>query len=248
MKQPKDVLVTTTSTLSNINIVKYLKPVSAHLVAGTGFGSDFLASFTDLVGGRSNSYQKQLTRLYNDAIANLKVAAFEIGANCVLGLSIDMDEISGKGKAMFMLTATGTAVIIEEPAKPVKQSVSGVNLSNDGLELLKKKNNLIKEAREKKLVINSETWDFITDNQVYEVFSYVVDMISATLSKPENMHSNAEEGIQKRLLGYINALPENVRWETLSNRIESEKDPKTETVLFDIANSLQIVDWIRRFN
>lgn len=72
MKQPKDILVTTTSTLQEISILKYIKPVSAHLVAGTGFGNDLLASVTDVFGGRSSSYQKHLSTLYNDAIRQLR--------------------------------------------------------------------------------------------------------------------------------------------------------------------------------
>ena len=90
-----------------------MKPVSAHIVAGTNLFSDFFASFSDVFGGRSQTYQKQLSSLYNEAIERIKYAAFELGANCVVGLSIDMDEISGKGKSMFMLTAVGTAVVLE---------------------------------------------------------------------------------------------------------------------------------------
>jgi len=107
-------LVTTTNTLQGIEIKKYLKPVSAHVVAGTGFLSDFGASFTDIFGGRSGTYQRQLQSLYDDATNKLIQSAMQIGANCIIGLNIDMDEISGKGKAMFMITATGTAVIIEQ--------------------------------------------------------------------------------------------------------------------------------------
>jgi len=110
----KDVLVITTSSVEGLKIKRYLKPVSAHIVAGTNLFSDFLGGLTDVFGGRSQTYQKQLTSLYNEAIERIKFAAHEVGANCVMGLSIDMDEISGKGKAMFMLTAIGTAIILEK--------------------------------------------------------------------------------------------------------------------------------------
>jgi uncharacterized protein YbjQ (UPF0145 family) len=91
--------------------------------------SDIFASFSDLFGGRSQTYQNHLTSLYNEAIENIKFAAYEIGANCIVGLSIDMDEISGKGKSMIMLTAIGTAVIIEEDNsihKPIVQPFSNI--------------------------------------------------------------------------------------------------------------------------
>jgi uncharacterized protein YbjQ (UPF0145 family) len=95
MANPKDILVITTSSAEGLIIKKYLKPVSAHIVAGTNLFSDFLGGLTDVFGGRSSSYQKQLSSLYNEAIERIKYNAYEIGGNCVIGLSIDMDEISG---------------------------------------------------------------------------------------------------------------------------------------------------------
>lgn len=40
----------------------------------------------------------------------MKNQAQNIGADAIVGFSIDFDEITGKGKQMFMATATGTAV------------------------------------------------------------------------------------------------------------------------------------------
>src|SRR6476659_6915790 len=117
MMNPKDILVTTTSSVDGLKVKQYLKPIAAHIVAGTNLFSDFFASFSDVFGGRSQTYQKQLTSLYNEAIERLKITAYEIGANCIVGLSVDLDEISGKGKSMFMLTAIGTAVVLEETNK-----------------------------------------------------------------------------------------------------------------------------------
>lgn len=117
MTNPKDILVVTTSSVEGLTVQRYLKPVSAHVVAGTNLFNDFLGSLTDIFGGRSQTYQKQLASLYDEAIERIKYAAYEIGANCVVGLKIDMDEISGKGKSMFMLTAVGTAIIIEKKDK-----------------------------------------------------------------------------------------------------------------------------------
>jgi uncharacterized protein YbjQ (UPF0145 family) len=59
MANPKDILVITTSSADEIKVKKYLKPVSAHIVAGTNLFSDFLGGLTDLFGGRSQSYQKR---------------------------------------------------------------------------------------------------------------------------------------------------------------------------------------------
>jgi len=113
MNKMNNILVTTTNNLEGLKIKQYLKPLSAHVVAGTNFFSDFFASFSDVFGGRSGTYQRQLSSIYTEAIETLKQSAVEIGANAIIGMKVDLDEISGKGKSMFMITATGTAVIIE---------------------------------------------------------------------------------------------------------------------------------------
>ncbi|MEZ7515735.1 YbjQ family protein [Flavobacterium frigidarium] len=134
MANLKDILVLTTSNTQGLTIVKHLKPVSAHLVAGTNIFSDFLGGLTDVFGGRSNSYQKQLSSLYDEAIELIKFNTYEIGGNCIIGLSIDMDEISGKGKSMFMLTAIGTAVVIQDEDKKLENSKANEKLENVGVE------------------------------------------------------------------------------------------------------------------
>ncbi|RKY61170.1 MAG: hypothetical protein DRP96_03935 [Candidatus Neomarinimicrobiota bacterium] len=62
-----------------------------------------------------------------------------LGANCIVGFRIDHDEISDKGKSMFMVTATGTAVFINKMLKdqihPKKENILssidlGVKLKN----------------------------------------------------------------------------------------------------------------------
>jgi len=47
----------------------------------------------------------------------LKKEALLTGANAVIGVDLDYSEISGGGKSMLFLVASGTAVIIEPIAK-----------------------------------------------------------------------------------------------------------------------------------
>jgi len=179
MISTKEILVTTTSSVEGINVKQYLKPVSAHVVEGTNFFSDFFASFSDVFGGRSQTYQRQLSSLYNEAIDLLKRSAYEVGANCILGLRVDLDEISGKGKSMFMITATGTAVKIESTSKA--QSKSSQNekidiLSSDKMIELRKRKKIIKQAQEKTIVLDETTWDFLTANSVFEVAKEILEI------------------------------------------------------------------------
>ena len=44
-------IITTTNTIENATIEKYLGEVTTNLVIGTGFFSDFTAQLTDFFGG-----------------------------------------------------------------------------------------------------------------------------------------------------------------------------------------------------
>ena len=157
MANPKDVLVITTSSIDGLKIKRYLKPVSSHIVAGTNLFSDFISGLSDVFGGRSQTYQKQLVSLYNEAIERIKFVAYEVGTNCIVGLSIDMDEISGKGKSMFMLTAVGTAVILEKEIAEKnilsKSNEKFENVAVDRIDTLRKKKIIIRKAEEKNLIL-----------------------------------------------------------------------------------------------
>ena len=141
MANYKDILVVTTSSVEGFKVKKYLKPVSAHIVAGTNMFSDFFTSYSDVFGGRSETYQKQLTSLYNEAIDRVKYSAYELGANCIIGLKIDMDEISGKSLCLCLLLWERSS-LDKEFASFENKTISNEKLENVGIdkgEILKTK-------------------------------------------------------------------------------------------------------------
>lgn len=244
MINPKGILVTTTSSVDGLEIKQYLKPISAHIVAGTNLFSDFFASFSDVFGGRSQTYQKQLASLYNEAIKRLKAAAYEIGANCIIGLHIDLDEISGKGKSMFMLTAIGTAVIIDD-SKRKKTVINSYeifeNVGIDKIKVLQKKREVIESAKTGNLKLEDDIWDFITANQVHEVYDYVLTKFQILIGySEENPHSYNK--FYKRALSYIDALPENKKIELLYSSIAKHDNEPLVLKLSDIIDDLQLLN------
>lgn len=116
------VLVTTTSIQNSIKIEHYKGIVSARVVTGVDLFSDIIASFSDVFGGRSATYQKQLKSIYDEVMELLKDEALKKGANAIVGVKIDHDEVSGKGKQMFMVTATGTAAFIPGYDQPFESA------------------------------------------------------------------------------------------------------------------------------
>lgn len=108
------IVLSTTSELNGWNIEEYVDVISTQVVIGTGVFSDLFAGITDFTGGSSSTYEKQLKDITSRALEQLSNHADSLKANAIVGVRLDYDEISGKGKQMFMLTATGTAVVAKK--------------------------------------------------------------------------------------------------------------------------------------
>ena len=245
MANPKDILVLTTSSAEGLKIKKHLKPVSAHIVAGTNLFSDFLGGITDVFGGRSSSYQKQLSSLYNEAIERIKYNTHEIGGNCVIGLNIDMDEISGKGKSMFMLTAIGTAVIIEKEEKSNSLSNTNEKFENVGVERINNLRNrleIIKKAENEELNYDDETWSFITSNQVDEIFPFILKRYTDLIEKSDT-NQDLYNKFNKNFISFVDTLEESKKINLLYEKIENETNHKVALYLTKVIKELNLFDF-----
>lgn len=111
----KKVLLTT-ETAPNLPIAERLEIITAECVMGVNWLKDFAAAFRDTAGGRSVAYQQELRDARKIALKELKREAFDLGANAVVGVNLAYSEISGGGKSMLFLVASGTAVRLAEDA------------------------------------------------------------------------------------------------------------------------------------
>ena len=78
---------------------------------GANIFKDLFASIRDIVGGRSGSYEDELTKARKMAFAELEQEARAMGANAVVGIDIDYEVIGEKG-SMLMVSISGTAIRI----------------------------------------------------------------------------------------------------------------------------------------
>ncbi len=109
-----DIQITTTSNFEGRRIVKYCGLVSGDAILGANMFRDMFAGLRDMVGGRSGSYEKVLRSAKTEAIEDMLEAARERGANAVVGVDLDYETIQIQdGGSMLMVSATGTAVVIE---------------------------------------------------------------------------------------------------------------------------------------
>lgn len=107
-------IITTTNNIEGYSIRRYLGVVNANVVIGTNLFSDLAASLTDVFGGRSESYKNKLTLIYDEVMKELSGKAESYHADAIVGLHVDFDEVSGGGKSMFMVSASGTAITLEK--------------------------------------------------------------------------------------------------------------------------------------
>lgn len=107
------VVLTTAPWLEGYRVAETIDIVTAECVLGVNIFRDMLAGITDVIGGRSESTQKTLRRARQAVLSELRSEAAAVGANAVIAVSLDYNEISGGGKEMLFLVASGTAVRVE---------------------------------------------------------------------------------------------------------------------------------------
>ncbi|WP_159913469.1 heavy metal-binding domain-containing protein [Pantoea sp. 18069] len=109
-------LVTTTPNVEGQRITRYLGIVAGEAILGANVFKDLLAGIRDIVGGRSATYEKELQKARAMALQEMQDQAQKLGANAVVGVDLDF-EVLGQGNGMLMVSASGTAVVLENDAR-----------------------------------------------------------------------------------------------------------------------------------
>ena len=104
-------IITTTPSVEDAKVVKYLGVITGEAILGANIFRDMFAAVRDVGGGRSASYERELAKAREIALAELEDWAEELGANAVIGVDLDYESF-GQSNGMMMVSATGTAVII----------------------------------------------------------------------------------------------------------------------------------------
>jgi uncharacterized protein YbjQ (UPF0145 family) len=107
-------IIVTTPSMEGRRIKQYLGLVSGDAILGANIFRDLFAGIRDIVGGRSAAYEKELRTAKRIALVEMMDEATELGANAVVGVDLDYETIElGSGGGMLMVSANGTAVVIE---------------------------------------------------------------------------------------------------------------------------------------
>lgn len=102
-----NMLLSTTSAIPAHTITAHHGMVISQVTAGRHIGKDLLAGARDLYGGRSKSLEKDLKQARRQALTELASQAQRKGANGVVGIRLDMENVAG---SMLLFVGQGTAV------------------------------------------------------------------------------------------------------------------------------------------
>ena len=107
-------LIVTTPDLQGKRITRYVGIVSGEAILGANIFRDMLAGIRDIVGGRSAAYERELRKAKTIAMDEMAAEAAEQGANAIVSVDLDYETIGmGSGGGMLMVSASGTAVVVE---------------------------------------------------------------------------------------------------------------------------------------
>lgn len=99
-------IVTTTHNVEGYQIADYKGIVTGEAIMGANIVRDLFAGITDIIGGRSGTYEAKLADARETALREMQDRAAELGANAVVGVDLDYEVIG----QMLMVSASGTAV------------------------------------------------------------------------------------------------------------------------------------------
>lgn len=104
-----DMIVTTMNDLPGYQVTDVFGEVFGLTVRSRNIGSDIGATLKGLVGGEVKGYTKMLADSRLQAVERLRDAAEATGANAVIAMRFDCNEIGGN---MTEVAAYGTAVTV----------------------------------------------------------------------------------------------------------------------------------------
>ncbi|MFM7058256.1 MAG: YbjQ family protein [Planctomycetota bacterium] len=236
--------ITTGTSIDGWEIEEHLGLVSCHAVAGTGLFSDIAAAFRDTFGGRSEGYRRQLQSLYSEVLSDLVQQAALQSANWLIGLRIDIDEISGQGKQMFMITGLATAVrarCCRAPAVEEHSPNGDLRISHDQIRIAIRRAAILQSLRTLSQPPSAEDFSFLSQHRVADAGALLVQVIARTMHSTETeldpwilkRQSDERSVLENSMLRYLTSLDPATATEILFTAISDEETAQTACSLLN---------------
>jgi uncharacterized protein YbjQ (UPF0145 family) len=231
----EDILITTSDNFTSSEIKAQYGVVDSQIVVGANLFRDVFSSFRDIFGGETKGYKKDINKMKKAALDSIKEQATDFGANAIISLRLDLDEVSGGGKSMFMLNAYGSAVELSENAI-TNQEQTNLNkkVSLDDIEFFKTRKNL------KNDILEEDPRDLLVPRKNYlsEITEYNLwdkEIIEKVLDNISHASTHIREGFQE----HINNIPP----QRLESYLEFNFDQIESNLWEEIYTALQYNNW-----
>lgn len=193
MRRIGNVAVTTTPTLEGWRIREYLGPVTAHVVVDGGLLRDLVAGLTDLLSTRSAGHSERLARLSQEAIDRVRSHVISEGGNVLVGLRVDLRELSARGRSMLLVTAGGTAAVAEPPADAVERPAAAPRgrgkskrkataaASGEAVRLEMHRRELVARIEGGETRLDESDWEFLVTHRVRDLGPRLLALVEEVL-------------------------------------------------------------------
>ena len=113
-QQETDFKVVTIPTVPGYKITKVVGLVNGLSPRTRGIGGVIAGAFQSIGGGEITAFTSEIEKARVEAISRAIKQARSRGANAIVGLDIETSDMGGASSYIILLSATGTAVVIEK--------------------------------------------------------------------------------------------------------------------------------------
>ncbi len=113
-QQTDQMYISTTAEITGATVVQHLGLVYGATVRARGVGGDCIAGCQSTCGGEVSAYTEMAIESRNEAVSRMLNDARMLGANAVVGIKFDSDNMgSGQGASANGTIVYGTAVRVK---------------------------------------------------------------------------------------------------------------------------------------
>ena len=224
-----DILITTSDNFTSSEITAQYGVVDSQIVVGANLFRDVFSSFRDVFGGETKGYKKDIDKMKKGALDSIREQASDYGANAIISLRLDLDEVSGGGKSMFMLNAYGTAVQLKDSAyKREEKDITPSKIPYEDIDFYKEKNRVIKKLNNSDDIASNVRLESITKFGLWdrETSLNVLNNIQNTYRGLNELEKHIDEIPSNHIEAFLSdQLPEiklrywNIIFNSLRNRL-----------------------------
>lgn len=157
-----NIIITTTDSIEGATITRYIDVLRSSVVVGTDL------ALSDLFSGTNQKYRSQLNSSYDRAMVDLRLKGFSVGADAIVGLHTDFEEIFGKGKTKFVVSLVGTAVKLDCTQMPSLKAHTD-SVSVDTLRRQQLMLSLGNKMKDDNYALNASDWGNILSYSLWDL-------------------------------------------------------------------------------